>query len=199
MSADVAVAPTQQLYSPASARVKFLTVISAILPSCLMPYLSPSFRSCASLLHSTATPALDSSQRRVTLPSSTTSWFFSFCLNVTGIAVEGHCVSCVIENQYCFHHCRCQLTIDDDCGSCLYVIASAAIHAAVFGQRFPDKQLQRRAALPRLVLLSMDQHTVALLPLHPRSYFGDLAAESHIITFLHLDVLQLLKEFNRSF
>lgn len=90
-------------------------------------------------------------------------------------------------------------TIDDDRGSRLYVIASAAVHAAVLGQRFSDKQLQLRAALPQLVLLSMDQYIVALPPLHLRSCFGDLTAECHIITFLHLDVLQLLKEFNRSF
>lgn len=90
-------------------------------------------------------------------------------------------------------------TVNDDGGSRLYVIASAAVRAAVLRQRFPNEQLQLGAALPQLVLLSVAQHNVALLPLHLTSCFGDLTAERHAITFLHLDVLQLLKEFNGLF
>lgn len=90
-------------------------------------------------------------------------------------------------------------TVDDDGGSRLCVIASTAVRAAVLRQCFPNKQLQLGAALSQLVLLSVAQQIVALLPLHLASCFGDLTAERHTITFLHLDVLQLLKEFNGLF
>lgn len=112
--------------------------------------------------------------------------------------MNGHFVSCAIENLESFCHST-PFTIDDDGGSRLYVVTSAAVRAAILRQCFPNEQLQLEVALPQLVLLSVAQHTVALLPLHLTSCFGDLTAQGHPITFLHLDVLQLLKEFDGLF
>lgn len=87
-SAVVFWSPTMQLYSPTSTGRTFLMCNSATNPSCLILYLVPLLSSSSPLSHVTGTPALDNSQCKITTPPSGASWFFRFCLNVTGVAEE---------------------------------------------------------------------------------------------------------------
>lgn len=99
-SAVVFCPPKTQLYSPTSSGCMFLMVISANFPFSTIWILPPWQSWSSPFHHCTGTPALDSSQRRHTLPPSGASWFLRPDLNVRGMAAETKIKTGTCRNLY---------------------------------------------------------------------------------------------------
>lgn len=85
-TAEVLCSPHTQLYSPVSSTSRSRISSSAAVSSCLILYFSLGFRALSPFFHSTGTPTALSWQRRVAVPPSVASLFFSPSLKNAGKA-----------------------------------------------------------------------------------------------------------------
>lgn len=89
------------------------------------------------------------------------------------------------------------LTSNDCCCRGFYLITNAAVGAAVLREAFPDVELVDAAALLDLVFVSVGKDSVSLCPLHGDPRLGQLTAQCNNTALLHLNILQVLKKFDR--